>query len=235
MRSCLFQLVLTAAVIFALLWFGLPFGASWLATNALNASGFTGTDTTVEVTSNPPPLLLTGRADTIRLTSSQVGIGDLHAASVDLTLGKVELLSRKIGTVAGTLQGVRVPAPDGQPVTAETVTLSGSATLATAEMDVSIAEAQRLAVSQLKDRGIVATVALAAPDRITITAAGRSQPGHLVVRGGSLLLVPDGNTLPTVTLIAPGSGNPFQLSSVAIGTGHVTLMGTIDVQSLLGI
>ena len=34
MRSCLIQLLMTVAVIFALLWFGLPFGASWLATTA---------------------------------------------------------------------------------------------------------------------------------------------------------------------------------------------------------
>lgn len=235
MRSCLFQLLLSAAVIFVLLWFGLPFGASWLATNALNASGFTGTDTKVEVTSNPPPMLLTGRADTIRVTSTQVGVSDLHAASLDLTLGKVELLTRNVGTVDGTLQGVRVASPDGQPINIDKVTLSGDARSANAQMDVSKAEVQRLAVSQLKAHGIVATVALASPDKVTITAGGRSQTGHLAVKDGSLLLVPDGNALPMVALIAPGSGNPFQISSASIGAEHLTLMGTIDVQSLLGI
>jgi hypothetical protein len=33
----------------------------------------------------------------------------------------------------------------------------------------------------------------------------------------------------------PGAGNPFQLSSVAIAADHLTLVGTIDVQALLGI
>ena len=99
MRSCLIQLLLTVAVIFALLWFGLPFGASWLATNALGAVGFSGTDTTVEVKANLPPRILTGYADSIHLTSTQVGVGDLHAANIDLTLGRVELFARKIGTV----------------------------------------------------------------------------------------------------------------------------------------
>lgn len=109
MRSCLIRLLILIALVFALLWFGLPIGASWLATNALNASGFTGTGTKVEVSSNPPPLLLLGHADSIHLTSSQVGIGDLHAAGVDLTLGKVELFSRQIGSVTGTLRGSALP------------------------------------------------------------------------------------------------------------------------------
>jgi hypothetical protein len=231
----LIQLLVLVAVVFALLWFGLPFGASWLATNALNAGGFTGTDTKVDVSAYPPPVLLTGHADSIHLTSSQVGIGDLHAASLDLTLGKVELFSRQIGTVAGTLEGVRVAAPDGQPVTVDTVKLSGAASSASAEMGVSMAEAQRLAVAQLKSLGIVATVTLAAPNRITVTAGGRSQPGRLVAVAGALVLVPDGDALPTVTLMEPGSGNPFQLSSVAIAADHLTLVGTIDVQTLLGI
>jgi hypothetical protein len=235
MRSCLFQLLLAAAVILALLWFGLPFGASWLATSALNATGFRGTETSVEVSSNPPPRLLTGHADSIHLKSSTVSIGELHAAAIDLTLGQVELFSRQIGTVAGTLDGVRVAAPDGQPVTIDSVTLTGSATAASADMAISLAEAERLVASQLKARGVVATVALAAPDRITITAGGQSQPGRLVAAAGALLLIPDGGALPTVTLIQPGAGNPFQITSAAVGPDHMTLIATIDIQTLLGI
>ena len=235
MRSCLIQLLVLIAMVFALLWFGLPLGADWLATNSLNASGFTGTGTKVDVSAYPPPVLLTGHADSIHLTSSQVGIGDLYAASIDLTLGKVELFSRRIGTVAGTLEGVRIAAPDGQPVTVDSVRLSGAASPASAEMEVSMAEAQRLAVAQLKSLGIAATVALAAPNKITVTAGGKSQPGRLVAAAGALLLVPDGDAFPTVTLIEPGGGNPFQLTSVTIAADHLTLIGTIDVQGLLGI
>jgi hypothetical protein len=235
MRSCLIQLLILVAMVFALLWFGLPFGASWLATNALNAGGFSGTDTKVEVSAYPPPLLVTGHADSIHLTSSQVGMGDLHAASLDLTLGEVELFSRKIGTVRGTLVGVRVATPHGQPLNVDTVKLSGAASSANAEMDVSMAESQRLAVAELKALGVVATVALAAPNKITVTAGGKPQPGRLEVAAGALLLVPDSDTLPTVTLIAPGGGNPFHISSVTIWADHLTLNGTIDVQALLGI
>ena len=235
MRSCLIQLLLTVAVIFSLLWFGLPFGASWLATNALGAVGFSGTDTTVEVKANLPPRILTGYADSIHLTSTQVGVGDLHAANIDLTLGGVELFARKIGTVRGTLSGVRVPDPDGQPVTFETVNVDGDASHAASTLTISYAEATRLAVAQLKAHGITGTVVFSAPDKVVVTAGGNPQTCRLRVYVGGLVLVPDGNALPTLTLLAPGGGNPFQLSSASVGAKSITLVGTIDMQSLLGI
>jgi hypothetical protein len=235
MRSCLIQLLLTGAVIFALLWFGLPFGASWLATNALGAVGFSGTSTTVEVNANLPPRILTGYADSIQLTSTEVGIGDLHAAKIDLTLGGVRLFDRKIDTVRGTLGGVRVPDPDGQPVTFETVNVDGDARHAAATLTISNAEAVRLAVSQLKAHGISGTVTFAAPDKVVVTAGGKAQACRLRVFNGALVLVPDGNALPTLTLIAPGDGNPFQLSSASVGAKSLTLVGTIDLQTLLSI
>jgi hypothetical protein len=234
MRSCLIQILVAAVVVFALLWFGLPFGASWLATNALNAAGFTGTDTKVEVSANLPPRILLGHADTIRLTSSQVSVGDLHAAAIDMTLSNVELFDRKIGGVHGTLTGVRVPAPNGDPVTIDSATVDGSGTAATATLLVSSAEAGRLAASQLKAMtGLDGTVKLAAPNKVTVTINGQSQPGLLVVKDGSLNLVLSSGV--TVTLIEAGAGNPFRLTSVAIGANGVTLVGTIDLQTLLGL
>jgi hypothetical protein len=235
MRSCLIQFLILVVVGFALLWFGLPVGAGWLATNALNSSGFSGTDTKVVVSANPPPLLLTGQADTVHLTSTQVGIGDLHAASIDLTLGKVDLLGRKIGTVAGNLEGVRVAAPDGQAVTVQSVTLSGAASRANAELVLSSTEVERLAQSQLESRGVAGTVSLAAPDKVTISAGGQSIPGRLAVQDGGLTLVPDSKAVAPVPLIVPGSGNPFHITSVSVGAATVTMDGNIDLQALLGI
>lgn len=234
MRSCLIQLVLLFVVAFCLLWFALPLGVSALATGALNASGFSGTDTKVEVSANPPPLLLTGHADKIHITSSQVSISDLHAAGVDVTLGDVDMLGRKIGTVSGTLDGVRVAAPNGDPVTIDEVILDGSATATTATSRMSVATAQALVESQLKAQtGVAAKVVIKGPNLVTITINGKPQPGRLLTISGSLLLVPDGNTLPTVTLIAPGGGNPFRVTSVTVGLAGVMLVGTIDVQDLL--
>jgi hypothetical protein len=139
-----------------------------------------------------------------------------------------------MGTVKGTLKGVRVAAPNGDPVMIEQVTLSGSATATTATATLSVAEAEALAESQLKAQtGVVGSVKLKAPNLVTVTLAGKTQAARLVTSNGSLLLVPTGNTLPTVTLIAPGSGNPFRVTGVSIGLAGVTLVGTIDIQNLL--
>ena len=236
MRSCLIQLLITIAVVFALLWFGLPFGASWLATNALHAAGFAGTDTKVAVSADVPPRILLGHADTIRLTSSQVFVGDLHAATVDLTLGNVDLFDRKVGTVTGTLTGVSVPAANGDPATIDKAMIDGSGTAATATLSISTAEVEALGASQLKAQtGIGGVVSVGPPDLMTVTINGQSAPGHLVVADGSLEFVPVSASLPTVTLIEAGGGNPFQLSSVAVASGGVTLVGTIDLQTLLGL
>jgi hypothetical protein len=236
MRSCLIQLLMTVVVIFALLWFGLPFGASWLATTALNSAGFTGTDTKVEVSANLPPRILLGHADRIHITSTQVGVGDLHAGSIDLTLGNVEFIGRTIGTVSGTLTAVLVPAPSGDPVTIDTATVEGAGTAATATLTTSSADLAKLAAAQFKGAtGITSTVKLTAPDKVSVTAGGKTVPGRIVVASGAVMLVPTSSSLPTVVLIQPGPGNPFHFTSVTVGSTTVTLVGTIDIQSLLGL
>ena len=236
MRSCLIQLLITVAVIFALVWFGIPFGASWLATTALGSAGFAGTDTKVEVSANPPPRILLGHADKIHLTSTQVGVGDLHAAAMDITLGNVEFFDRKIGTVTGTLIDVRVPAPNGDPVTIDSATLNGVGTATTATMTLSSAELAQLAQTQIEAQtGAPSTVKLAAPDKVTITVSGTAEAGRLIAQNGAIVVVPASSSLPTVTLIDDGTGNPFHFTSITVGAKSVTLVGTIDVQSLLGL
>ena len=235
MRSCLIQLLVTFAVLFLVVWFGVPIGASWLATNALNASGFNGTDTKVDVHSDLPPRILLGHADSIHLTSSQVSSKNLHAATIDLTLNGVELFDRKFDSALGILTGVVVFAQDGKPVTIDKVTIDGVSTGATATLSMSNTEAASLAQSQLQSRGIVATVTVHSPDLVMITSGGQTGTAHLQVNGGELQLVPVTNNLPVITLIAKGDGNPFTLTSVGIGPTAVTLVGTIDLQTLLGI
>jgi hypothetical protein len=38
-----------------------------------------------------------------------------------------------------------------------------------------------------------------------------------------------------MTLVKSGNGNPFTFTSVAVNAASVTLVGTIDLQSLLGL
>jgi len=232
MRSCLIQILIALLVIFLLLWFALPLAVGALATGALNAAGFNGTDTRVEVSANPPPMLLTGRG-TVHITSREVSLSDLHAAGVDVTLGDVDLMSRKIGTVSGTLTGVQVAAPNGDPILIDRVTLAGPADATVATCSMSIDTAEALAESQLAAQGVNATVDLAAPNAVTLRVGGKSYAGRLVASDGSLKLVPESKSLPTVLLIMPGSGNPFHVYSVAVGATNVTITGTIDVDDLL--
>jgi hypothetical protein len=236
MRSCLIQLVVMVAVVFALLWFGLPFGAGWLATNVLNAAGFTGTNTKVAVSADLPPRILMGHADRIRLTSTQVSVGDLHAESVDVTLGDVDLLNRTIGSARGTLTGVRMVSPNGDPITFGSASINGVGTGATVTLTISATDLGNSAVAQLKTQKINATsVKFGAPNNVTVTAAGHSQKGHLVVQNGSLVMTVPGQSPSSVTIIDAGTGNPFHFTSVSVEGDSVTLVGTIDMESLLGL
>jgi hypothetical protein len=233
MRSCLIQVLIAVGVVFLLLWFALPIAVGALATGALNAAGFSGSDTRVEVSANPPPLLLTGHADAVHITSTQVSLSDLHAAGVDVTLGGVDLMSREIGTVEGTLTGVRVAAPNGDTVLIETVSLNGPADRTVAQCSLTIAAAEALAQSQLAAQGVNAKVSVAAPNYVTLTVGGNSYKGRLVVTNDSLFLVPESKAMPTVLLIKSGSGNPFHVQSVSVDEAFVRLTGTLDVESLL--
>ncbi len=234
MRSCLFQVIAAIVVVVAVLWFTLPFVASALALAALNSSGFTGTDTKVEVSSSPPLALLALHADSIHITSTNAGIAGLHADSLDVTLGNVGLLGRSMGTVDGTLDGVQVGAPNGDPIDIESITLNGSGTATVATATLTMAQAETLAESQLgAQTGLTGTVKLKSPNVVVLTIAGRSGTGRLITANGALILVPDSSALPSVTLIAPSDTNPLHISSVAVGTDTVTLVATLNFQKLL--
>jgi hypothetical protein len=153
---------------------------------------------------------------------------------MDVTLGKVDLLGRTIGTVDGTLTGVSISVTHGDPITAEQVTLTGSAAATQATLKLSPAEARALAVAQLAAQGLTAAVTLTAPNRVTIKVAGKTVAAHLEAADGILLLVPDAPGVPIVPLISPGAGNPFRVTGASIAADGVTLTGTVDLQSMLG-
>ena len=235
MRSCLLQILITVGLIFCLVWFALPLGVAVLVEGALDAGGFSGTSTKVEVSASPPFELLSGHADRIHITSTDARMGDLHAASVDVTLRDVNLISRDIGTVTGTFGGVRIAAPNGEPVAIDSVSLTGEADATQATATLSTATAQKLAQSQLKAQtGISSTVTFKGPDAVTLVVNGKSEVGRLVAINGALVLVPNNSGLPSVTLVAPGSGNPFHVTGVRIDQKTMTLTGTLDTQAMLG-
>lgn len=234
MRSCLVQLGLAIVVILAVLWIALPIGAGFLALGALRAGGFSGSGTTVDVSASPPFTLLVGHADAVRLRSSDAAFGDVQAASLDLTFDDVNLFSRSFATVHGALADVGVPAVGGGLAVASSVTLAGPSGAVEASLLVPLEQAESLAATRLSAVvGEPAQVTFAAPDRVTVSVGGRSVGARLVVRQGSLVLAPDTSSLPAVSLVASGSGNPFTLSGVSIAADGLHLDGTADVSSIL--
>jgi hypothetical protein len=246
MRSCLMALLLTVVLGSVALWLTLPMLAGYVIQAGLGVSGFHGTGTSVEVKADPPFIVLIGHADSVHLTSTDVSVADLRADRVDLRLDGVAVISRHAAAVHGSFEGVEVVAAKTAGQTEETVvvelqkvTLEGPSNRTSATIVMSGEEAARLAQAQLKAAtGINATVALKAPDVVTLMAGGKTETGHLVVKDGALILQPDAATLPTLTLMKPGSGNPFSLDSAVVGTDStgadiLTLTGTIEIQALL--
>ena len=91
-------------------------------------------------------------------------------------------------------------------------------------------------MAQLKAQKVTATaVTFAAPDKVTVTVGGKPIVGHLIVTNGALQVVIAAPKPVALTLIAAGNGNPIRLKSVAVGSSTVTLVGTMDLQSLLGL
>ena len=78
-------------------------------------------------------------------------------------------------------------------------------------------------------------IKLAAPDKLTLTIGDQARTGHLVTKNGALQVVVAGMTPSTMTLVESGNGNPFEFTSVTVNAASVTLIGTIDLQSLLGL
>lgn len=234
-RSCLIQLVVLVVAAVAVLWLALPVAAGALALTALQAGGFSGTATSVDVAANPPLVLLVGHADRLRIRSTDASLGDLHAAGLDLTLADVDLFARRAVSIDGALSGVSLPAVDGATVTAARVSVHGLAGSAAAIAEVDTEGARELAVTALRvATGLSAGVTLTSPNRLSVAIPGRQVGARLVVESGALVLRPDSAALPVVTLLRPGAGQPFRLTGVSVTETGLALQGTIDVNALLG-
>jgi hypothetical protein len=243
MRCCLLTLLTMVAVGVLALWFAGPLAAGYLIETGLGAAGFHGTNTRVEVSADPPLIILTGRADSVRLTATQVSVDQLRAGRVDLELDGVAVLSRHVDAVHGSFENVQLLAAPvagqsqaPQVVEVEKVTLNGPSDATVATIVMTGDQAIALARGQLyATTGVQAALSLQAPDVVFIKVGGHTDTAHLVVQKGALMLVSSGAT---VSLFKPGQQNPFYMTSAVIGTAAqggqiLTLTGTIDVQSLL--
>jgi len=133
---------------------------------------------------------------------------------VDVTLGSVELLSRNIGTVTGHADGGARRRSKRDPVPIDRVTPGGfgHGDDRDRHLDHCGGRGAR-AVPAEAQTGIGPKFTLKAPDLVTVTIGAKAQAGRWWTSNGALLLVPAGDTLSTVTLIAPGTANPLAGSS----------------------
>ncbi|HEV8545639.1 MAG TPA: LmeA family phospholipid-binding protein [Candidatus Limnocylindrales bacterium] len=232
MRGCLFVLVLGAALLVGIVWFGGPPIAGSVIAASLASSGFTAETLDVEVDADPPLTLAVGRADRVRITAGNVRWNGLVAQSMALELGHVDLIGRTAATVDGTFQGVALAGPGGAPVAAA-IEIHGPASGAEASITVdgtAAATAARAAVEA--DFGIHPTSAeLQAPNVIRILALGQTIDGHLeLAPDGAIVAV---GSFGTVRVIKPDPAIPIQLTGLTVADGRLVVTGIFDITALL--
>ena len=232
MRGCLFTLVALVAVVAVLLWLALPPLAGTLVQGALVAGGLEATTTVVTVTADPPPRLLTLKADEVVVHATNASIHGLSAADLKVTLHDVDLLDRTFSRIDGTLRGVRLPDAAGTGPGIPLVELSGTPGAVRATMTLSAADAQALGTSAV-ERAIGITpssVRLTAPDRVRIRLGGQTVDGRLAVRpDGSLVLVPPANlSKDPITVLAADPGLGLEVLSFRVVDGGLVLVASFD-------
>jgi hypothetical protein len=231
-RGCLFVLIVGAALLVGIVWFGGPPIAGSVITASLASSGFTAERLDVEVDADPPLTLAVGRADRVRITAADVRWNGLVAQSMALDLGQVDLVGRTATTVDGTFGGVAVAGPGGVPVAA-VIDIHGPASGAETSITVdgsAAATAARAAVEA--DFGIHPTsVELRAPNIIRILALGQTIDGRLeLAPDGAIVAV---GSFGTVRVIEPDPAIPIQLTGLAVADGRLVVTGIFDIAALL--
>lgn len=238
MRGCLFVLVLGVVVAALVVVVGLPAFADGVLTAGVTAAGLHAADTTITVSSDQPTDLIGLHADRVRIRATHATFRGLEIGALDMTLQDVAIVDRTAGSVDGRLGDVVVPNVSAHPLTLGSVTLSGGGDAVVATTTIPGDEAQALIADGLEAKlgARPTSVALAAPDQLTIrlgvAVSGRlavSPTGDLVVR------VLDGPaTGQEIVLLRGGEDLPIRATSVSVtSAGNVRLAGNLAV-GLLG-
>jgi hypothetical protein len=233
LRGCLLTLALLALIAIGATWFALPPLAGTLAQGALVAAGFNADEMTVTVSAEPPPRLLTLRADKIRIVASNARYRGLEAAGVDVTLRDVRLADRTFGRIVGSLDLVSLASvAGGTDVSIPHVGLAGTSDAVRASMTIPAATAGALASTAIAQAtGITpGRIALVAPDRILIEVGGVPIEARLAVgAGGALTLVPpSGAPIGAVAIFTPATDSPFTIESVRVADGDLVVVAILD-------
>ena len=229
-RGCLVTIVVFVGIVLSVLWFALPPIAGGLAAAALTNAGVHGTDTRVDVGADPPLRLLFLEANRVHVASTNVDIRNVHADSVDVTLRDVSIGRRSFSFIEGSLTGVRVTPDTGPAFEAANVQITGPAEAARVVIGVDRASVANLISSAVATSTgtSVSRVALAAPDRVTVTTSRGAVTGRVdVTAAGDLVLVP--STGGTISLVGTGPDQPVRLQSVQVAGDGLEVGGVINL------
>ncbi len=233
MRSCLFISLLGAIVVAFVIAVGLPALAAGIITGGLGAAGLAADDTTVTVSSDPPTDLLGLHADRVRVSATDATFRGMAIGLLELTLGDVQVLERTAESVQGRLTDVEVSVPGGGPIAIPTIGIEGGGDTVTMSSVIPRAAVKRLIADATEARtgSRPTSVVLTVPDGVAVKVAGVTASGRLVVRDGDLVLVGDGTSAGTDSVILRGGEDlPVELTSVWItGSGGLRMTGDLSV------
>ncbi|HEV7810213.1 MAG TPA: hypothetical protein VGO64_06425 [Candidatus Limnocylindrales bacterium] len=232
MRGCLFVLVVAAALLAAVAWFGAPPIAGLLVRAALDSTGYRATTTSIAVEAAPPPRVLLGHADAVTIRSSGVEWRNLKARGLDLRLEDVDLFGRTAGTVSGSIDGAELAGTTIEPPRVA-ITLDGPAPQARATILADRVTVRRLVLAGVADTfHVEATDAvLVAPDRLRVSTPGAVIEGSLVIDGDHVVAM--ATPLGSIPLLTLDAALPLRLTGVSVVEGGLRLQGVLDVTALL--
>jgi len=225
---------IAGAILALVAWFGGPTLAGSMIEASLQSAGFSGSNTTVEVTTDPPFDLLGGRADRVVIRSENATIDQLEADRLELVLLDADLGARGFSRVEGRLEGVTFRAADGTSIEAATVDVAGPPGDVEGVIRIDAAEVERVAAAEVQRQTGVAlgSTTLEAPDLVVFSLFLLRVEGRFVVEpDGSLALAVNLPGSPRVALIADPA---IRFESVQVTDGQLVLTGTLNLPALDG-
>jgi len=221
----LFAVVATAVVVFVVV----PYAAGPVITGVLQSSGIVqGGSVTIE-TKGTGPELVGGHADALHVRGQDLVIQGLLVGDADVTIRDVALFDRTFDAIDGTLLRVRVPVDNGPVVTIASIDLDGPAEAVAADGRLDASEANAVIREATARVGVRIDEATMGDGVVRLRRGDVAVDASLTVRGGSLVLEPDGG-LSSVVLMESRPDDPWQLRSVTITPGGLELSGTVDVR-----
>lgn len=224
LRFTVFALLLVALVVFLVV----PLVVGPILTSMVRQAGLEGDDVTVSV-DLLGPAILSGRAEGLRVRATDVRVPRAVIDSLDVTLHGVSIFDRSFRTVRGTLAGLEVQGPEGEPVHVASVDLDGPADAALARGRLDAPEAERLIRRAIEDAGVTVDDVWLRDDSVRVSLGDNWAEGRLRVAGGSLVL--ENDLTEPLLLLTPAPSEPWRLDAVRVEPTALTLDLILDTRS----